>query len=429
MSANYQSRIKVGNTTLPFHQAKYHPSGLRHEVSLIPQTSQANFGSYYILDYKEGLNKLDNISLVFKVSALTHDLGEDDNGKAIRPAFVPSYFWVNRIEIVQSNAIIDTIYSSEQFILNQLIYRDAERLTHNNLSGNYASREQRANKAATTSEYHIHLHTFIDQTKLNVLANSDNIQLRVYLNPLDQITDNAGVKPLGIPTATILSSSLVVKHTKLNHSGLHLVEAKERMKTPHSAIFHDLRYGLFNITMSNPTGIQTFNIVLTSIVGKVAFLLFTIRNSSAVSNENAYHYLDVDSYDILDSAGSSLVGGTPISYTQNQKLLHSWSKSSYTEETMYNANLVGDVRDNGANINLWSFSEHPIEAITYGRALSSHTFQGNEQLRLYINASSPYYANLKGGSRYDSPVYQVDVFAFTESVHVASGFEVKKVSL
>lgn len=421
-------RVKAGGLLLPPHQAVFHPTNLKHEVSIVPSTSQPNWGGYYILDYKEKNIALDNLSIVLNVSPL------DSGGKNIdpndwRPAFIPIWQWFSRIEFVQNNVIIDTYYPSQQFLLNQIIHDDVERLTINNTGGNYASRDQRATKASMRTEYIMHLRTIVDQAKLNVLELHDEIQIRAYLQPLADVVDWTDC-PVDYstltPSATIQSSSLIVKHTKLQQSGLHLQHIKERKKTPHSSIFHDVRYALNNITMSG-SGIQQFNIVLSSIVGSVAFLFFTIRNTQSLKNENSFRFLDFQSYDILDSAGSSLVGGTPITYTQNQKLLHEWSRSTYSEETLYNANLVGMIEDNGANVGMWSFSDDPIQAIKHGRALSSHKFSGNEVLRLYIDSTTPYYNNqqVKSGSN----VYQIDIYAYCENLHAASGYDIKKFAI
>jgi hypothetical protein len=87
-----------------------------------------------------------------------------------------------------------------------------------------------------------------------------------------------------------------------------------------------------------------------------------------------------------------------------------WSQSSYPNET-----ALG-LTDNKANVYCWSFSSDPVEAIASGRLLSSHQFSGQEQLLINFTASTSY-------------AYQVDVFAFTESMlEVASNY-VKKISL
>lgn len=438
----FSNRVKAGGLLLPAHQAVFHPTGLKHEVSLVPSTSQPNWGGYYILDLKEKNISLDNVSIVLNVSPLT--LADNGNLGDWLPAFINIYGWFSRIEFVQNNIIIDTYYPSQQFILNQIIHDDKERLTINNTAGNYASREQRVTKASMRSEYILNLRSIVDQTKLSVLELHDEIQIRAYLNPLADVIDwtnyptNADVKDFSnqdssavllvpqynnTPYATIQSSSLTVKHTKLNQSGLNILQVKERKKQPHSSIFHDVRYALNNITMSG-TGIQQFNIVLSSIVGSVALIHFTIRNTDGLKNENTFYYLDFHSFDILDSSGSSMVGGTPITFIQNQKLLHQWSRSTYSEETLYNANYIGKIEDNGANVGCWSFSDDPIDALRHGRALSSHKFSGNEVLRLYIDSSTPYYSKLM-----KSNVFQIDIYAYCENLHNASGFDIKKFAI
>jgi hypothetical protein len=72
--------------------------------------------------------------------------------------------------------------------------------------------------------------------------------------------------------------------------------------------------------------------------------------------------------------------------------------------------------NNSANVYCWSFSSDPVSAITYGRALSSRQFIGNEQLQLTFTSALA--ANV-----------QVDVYALTESILEQGSGYVKKISL
>lgn len=434
----------MGGLALPSHQAVFHPMKLLHETSIIPSTSTPQFSGYYVLDLRDKGNKLDNVSIVLNISQLT---ASDGN----QYAFVPSYFMFSRIEAVVGNNIIDTYYPSQMFLENQFFYKDDERLTHNNLAANYASLQQRLVKASKTSEYHINLKSFIDQIKPSILQNHDELQLRVFLLPLADIVDwsqpqavamadyanqiqpvvskqptpvNNNAPDGVIPSATIYQSWLVVKHTKLNQSGLHQVELKERMKNPQHSLFHDVRYSLQNITLSSTTGVSQYSLVLSSLVGKVAFLMFHIRPVGQTTNAAAWRFLDIQAFDLISSDGHSLCGGSNITYAQNQKHLHQWTQSSYAEETIYNANLVGGITDNAANVFVWSFSDNPVEALTKGQALTSHEFRGSEQLRLWINPDT-FYFNKAG----NPTNLQVDIFAFCENVYQVSSRDVKKISL
>ena len=56
----------------------------------------------------------------FFLSALTGYTGSN----ATSPGYTPAFFWFSRIELVQNNNVIDTIYSNQQFISNQLFNYD-----------------------------------------------------------------------------------------------------------------------------------------------------------------------------------------------------------------------------------------------------------------------------------------------------------------
>jgi hypothetical protein len=374
---------------------------------IIPSTSQPAFGSYFVLDIKERNILIHNLALQFNCSAITGRTGD----ATYYPHFSPAYFWWTRIEVVINGQVMTTHYNSEQFIMNQLFQEDEDRIFVNNCAGNYASIQQRNTMSTTAgSSYICTLKTLFDQIHYPLLADAHSVQLRVYTDSLTNIVAVSG--GTGTAVATINYVNLIAKISRLdiNTSSQQLALMN---RSPQHNIFHDLRYGTFNVA----SGVSSTTVVLTPIVGKVAALFFTIRPTASLTGDSAYQYTAISNFSILDSTSTNCVGGQPItSQVALQYLAQAWFRSSYTTETSTGSNLAGTVVNNSANVYCWSFSSDPVSAITYGRALSSRQFIGNEQLQLTFTSALA--ANV-----------QVDVYALTESILEQGSGYVKKISL
>ena len=82
-----------------------------------------------------------------------------------------------RIEILQNNVVIDTLYSTQQAIINNWVEYDEDRAFVNNAAGNYASVAQRntLSKNATASNYlltYSNLKTYFDQCRSDFVIES-----------------------------------------------------------------------------------------------------------------------------------------------------------------------------------------------------------------------------------------------------------------
>ncbi len=84
---------------------------MKHESVIIPATSAPAWGSYFVIDFRERNCILHDLTLQFNVSALTGYTSTNSTS----PRYTPAFFWFTRIEIVQNNVVIDTIYPAQQF--------------------------------------------------------------------------------------------------------------------------------------------------------------------------------------------------------------------------------------------------------------------------------------------------------------------------
>ena len=141
---------------------------MKHESIIVPSTSAPSWGGYFVIDFRERNVVLHDIVLQFNVSTLTGYTGTNTTS----PRYTPAYFWFTRIELVQNNNVIDTIYSNQQFIANQLFNFDEQRALINLGCGAYNNTTQRATLAAAQSTYYVDLWNYFQQGHLPILNSS-----------------------------------------------------------------------------------------------------------------------------------------------------------------------------------------------------------------------------------------------------------------
>jgi hypothetical protein len=384
-------------------QATNTPVGLTHELLQIPSSSQPSFGSYCVFDIKQKNVLLHNMSLVVNTTALTGITGGTSNRLS------PAYFWWSRCELVLNGIIFDTVYPTQQFFLNQILNDNADRIMTNNGAGNYASITQRSLMALTAgSNYIINLHTLFDEAHVALLTDSHNVQVRVYFDTVANLYAGGGT---GTPAVTINFANLICKTTKLPPDVATNRLAHMQGNAEHQ-LYHDLRYGIFNIN----SGVSSSQIVLSSIVGKVAFFFFTAKFVNALTGDGAFTYNKITNFSILDSTSTNITSGQPITDALSLNYLSQyWSNSSYLSETASGSNTNGTIVNNGANVYAWSFSSDPMTALNKGKLLSSRQFFGSEQLLITWTASL-------------ATNVQVEVYAMCESILEQGVMTVKKLS-
>ena len=389
------ARVQAGGFNLPVSQGVSLNSDLKHETLIIPSSSAPGFGSFFTIDIKEKNILLNNVTLQFMTSARI--------GTALVGYFNPAFFWFTRIELVQGGTVIDNIYGNQQHIMQQILEWDEDRLAINNAAGNYASSAQRTTLSSQTTQnvVYANLRTYFDQAKVALLSDAHNIQLRVYMDTLPNVYN---VVSGSLQSCTLLSCNAICKVTRLDLNSVAVRVEDMRLRNNH-AIMHSLSYANLNVAIGN----SSTTLVLSSIVGNVAALFFTIRPSAI--GAAAWNYSQLASFSLLDAAGTNLVGGQPLPSAFALQLLNKdWMKSSYNTETSYGTN------NQGANVYMWSFSCDPVAALSNGQALSSRKMTGNEQLVLNFPSAL-------------TSAVQVEVYAFVESVLEQTLTSVRKISL
>jgi len=391
-----QRVINHQGLNIPASQDTHVPHHLKHEIVVVPSTSSPAWGSYFVFDFKEKALTLHKIAIQFNVSPITGLTSTTD----VR--YTSAYGWFTRIEIVQNNQVIDTIYPDAQFILNNVFHYDEDRAYLNNASGHYASVSQRVALAATTSNYYVDLWTYFNQAHPDLLYPKDDIQLRVYL---DTFQNNFAGTGTGTAISKINFANLLCSVTRLN-SDVNSSKLFHLSKQVHHHKFNETRYATYAL---NNTG-TSYTVVLNAIVGKVSFLIFVIRPSS-FSGDDWLKFSALSQFSILDSTSTNITGGQPVlSELALGLYAKEFAKSSYLSETA--RGLV----NNNANVYFYSFGADAEDTISTGRTYNHWDFQGNEQLQIQF-ASTP------------SAAFTVDVYAYVNSVLEISPTYVKKLQL
>lgn len=349
----------------------------------VQSSSVPVWGSMFTIDVREMNVLVKRGTLDFLLPAITGYT----NGK-----YVPAQYFVDHIDYFQNGEIKYTAYPVSQFVLQQLYSgSDEDRLLGNCASGLYSSTAQRINLASTANHYYLPLYDFFKQANGSypLVDPSHQLQLRVYLRNLSEVSTGTGTQ-----TATgITSCNLLLDVVRLRENEANAIR-NDIAKKGLSFKFSDLRQQVNTVN----SGVSTATINLQSIVGPVSQLCFVVRNSNALSGENAFAFNAIASFEITNASGSNIVGGQVINNAQSLLINgNAYSRSSYLAE-----NALGTT-DNKANVYIYSFANDPELNIAQAVSSGSYNFTGAEVLK--INFASSLASNV-----------QVDINAYVDSV-------------
>jgi hypothetical protein len=389
-------RTKISGLNLPSSQAVSLPTNQKGEILIIPSSSAPSFNGFFTIDVKNVGIIIHSAVLQFQYSAVS--------GVGFVGSFNPAWYHFNRIEILQGGNVMDTIYGNQQFLLNQMLAYDEDRLSINNAAGNYSLLEQRKLLASGTSTntYYIPLKTYLSQSKLHLLNATDVLQFRVYVEPYNNlltITTGSNI------SCTFQSANLILDVTKVDQD-----EANHRitdmMKFNHHWIYHSTSF--YSATV--PSGISSYTAILASIVGSCAGFIFTLRADT--TKANAFNYTQLSSFHLLDNASSSITGGQPLPAAYCANIYNSQiCQSSYNTETSF-----GYANNQNANFYVYSFSTDFVDSLLHGRSLGSRRFTGQESIILNFASATTV------------PLY-LDVYAMIENVIDQTPMSIKKISM
>lgn len=372
--------IKSG-VKIPAHQHVSDYAPAKSEIVIVPSTNAPAFGSMFTIDIRETNILLHDLCLQFNLSAIT---------VMTSGMFVPASFLIDHCDYVMNGTIIDTYYPLDQFLQAQLFQRDEDRALMNVSTGHYASTTQRIALATSANSYYLPLFDYFREAKsIALLENCHNVQLRVFLNPLANVTAGTGTA-----TASITSCNLLMRVTRLREAESNQLRREQALNKAHHYKMNDLRVQSNTVQ----SGVSSATIVLSAITGPVSHLIFVVRPSASLTGNNAFAFTAISSYEILNSSGQNIVGGQAISNSQALLVIgNNNSKSSYLSE-----NALG-ITNNNANVYVYSFSADCVESADSAVSLGTHQFTGAEQLKVTFTGALG--ANA-----------QVDILAYTEAL-------------
>jgi hypothetical protein len=375
---------------------------MKHESIIIPSTSAPTWGGYFVIDFRERNCILHDLVLQFNVSALTGYTAT--NGTS--PRYTPAYFWFSRIELVQNNNVIDTIYPNQQFLSNQLFNFDEQRTIINLGCGAYNNTTQRATLAASANSYYVDLWNYFQQGHLPILSQKDDLQIRIYMDSLANNAVTGTATLTASPISTINSANLIARVTRLQSSDI-TNRLRSISARPEHYKFNELRYGTFAVN----SGVSSTSIVLTPLTGQCNYLFFTVRPTASIVGDGYFSYTAISNFALLDGTSTNIVGGQAIPNAMALLYLgRDWSKSSYLSETALSTT------NNNANVYIWSFSASCVETAETGVDMNTYKFTGNEQLQITFTGAL-------------AASVTIDVYAHMASVVEVSNNAVKKLSL
>jgi hypothetical protein len=172
------------------------------------------------------------------------------------------------------------------------------------------------------------------------------------------------------------------------------------MKSPHDYQFSELRIGNYTVA----AGATNTSIILSSLVGPVAYLYFVVRSSNA-TGDNYFNFQAIKDFAILDSGSTNIVGGQNIPSSLALTVYNrDYLRSSYTVESPNNY------------VYMYSFSASPSDNAWSGKHYNHHNFIGSEQLQINFNSAL-------GSS------VQIDVYAQVHAYIRSSATDVKKITV
>lgn len=374
---------------------------LRAAWTRTPSATTPSWGSQFVIDYKPPAGvRITDCIVEFFVAALT-GLTVSASGTA---ALSPTFFWASKIEILINGVLTGTVYPASAFARNQLFAGfEEDRQFINNTAGDFNSHLSRATKSASAGYWYLPLgKTVLGQSGLKMVGGNTTIQLRFTLDSLSNMYSlTSGSTATGTAAAAISSATLLVREERLTESQLSY-ELQIARKAP-------IHYAYTNtLWQSNviPASTTSTTIVLQSITGPVSHLIFMLRAGSSLSGSSNYTFdSSLSTYDILDQASSSIVGGQPVLSLFGTQLL----PIRQGARTLF-LNTVQ------SGVYLYSFATDASRVDAEGIHLGSRHFMGSEQLKLVFTSAT-------------ASVLQCDIFAYQPSALELNGSSVKTFTL
>lgn len=381
---------------VPTSQAVSLPKGYSHYTQKIPSSQTPTWNSWYTVAIREKGVSLDSLVLEFQTSAIT-GLTVTNSGTA---AYLPTYFWAQRIDIYMGSQLIDSINPSANFLVHQYLVAQSEekRLLLNSQAGRYDNFASRSTRSAATNFWYLPIASFWNQSSFPLVGTAD-LEIRVQMASLaDSYSVTTGSTATGTPVSTFSACNAICSFSQLPAS-VRQYTSSIISKSPLHFGFQELHQATYTVS----SGISSTNLVMSAITGYVSYLFFTIRSTNPTGvNQFAYN-TTLDNFEFLSGGSENIVGGQPVQDNLNRLVQASrWLNTTFSSES--------------AGAYFYSFSLDPVTSWNTNANLSGRQFTGSEILKLTFTTAL-------------ASAVQVDVFAYTHSALELSPQSVKKIAL
>ena len=377
-------------------------SQLQHTWINIPSSNNGSWNSVTLIDCKEVGIVIHEAIIVYNLGPVTGMVGTSTTA----PRFLSSYYFSQRSEIVFGNNSIDNLYSTQNFLNNQLWYNDDDRAFMNSGAGNYASISNRYTLANTSSIFYCPLFCCFNQLNISPLSANHNFQLRLNLDSLSNLVEKGTLT--GTPACTINSISLMLRVSKLDQPSILNRINNLKFEGPGMATFNSTIFQPINV----PAGILTLSTTLTAFsMCDLQHLYFVIRPNGSTGDALMQFLPLVSNYYLMSGSGENITSGSPVNaaFALNTLNRHS-TKGSYCSET--SLGLV----NNYANVYAWYFNLNATATSNDGVARGSRKMLGTESLVINFNVTT-------------AMSYYIEVYGSATSIFEQSTDACKKLSL
>jgi hypothetical protein len=306
-SAQYLSLVESNGQMVYKNDTYYSVSSKKVVVNVPPSTQvPANLSSSQVdirVDQGAGLDIIDYCTLQY---TLTNTTGGPIN--VIAPNFI-----LQRVDYTNNgSSILYSTYQQELFYQNTFLDRNTYEAMAGamNLSNSYVDLGLTVPLAnGETKTYNLPLLGFWKAAKFALSGINQPLLLRFYFNPQSMIFSG------GVPTTTNLSLIITGRQLK-SQQKRELNELWNNGRIPMS-LSHTSVDRMSQTLLLAPS--STYKIILTGLAGVCSFMMNSIRLASTYNTQAAQGlYENVESFDVLDSSGSSLIGYFPRNHTTQQ---------------------------------------------------------------------------------------------------------------
>ena len=315
------------------------------------------------------------------------------------PRLVPSFLFSTKSEILCNGVNIDTFFSTQNFVNNQIFYDDQDRAFINLAAGSYSNTLSRYTLGQTTSNYYAPLYCFVNQIGYMGLNSAHGLQIKLTLDSLTNLIEKSTLTAV-LPAVTINSVSLLLRVSKITPSFVAQRLEKLRIQ-PLMATFNST----VSQTNAIASGVLQSTILLSSFSNSnIQHFYFVFRPiSTALTGDALFQFSNiVNNFYIIDCAGANIIN-TPIPGSMDLLLINRASTlGTFTTETK-------------GSMYAWYFTLDAVKTAESGQVNGSRFFNGNEALVINYTVSTLFN-------------YQIDIYGSATAILNMNVNECKKLA-